>query len=238
LSQFSPSEKVTYETQKREINRFFHTAIQYIRQESRTQISSVRTSFEENTENSEITHQLETYQKSIHEIQNSLRDIQANLNQSTSWNMNLIDRWNGFLGNETVFSIYEHTFYQIQSQAWNVSKNLEQMNRNSFSSSQQEIYSQCVKDIHEILTLKLERTEFVQMLQNEIQAFPQTLAYTAHGIQWLWIWVYEWTKALITSTADLLVFLGKYSFSMEYREKIHEQGEKYMTFSILKEWVE
>gem|GEM_PF-6178375 len=78
---------------------------------------SINTETQEIQENTENTQSLEKIQSTLTHFTKHLQELQANLNESTSWNMNFVDKIYGFLGNETVCSIYENAVTTIQSQA-------------------------------------------------------------------------------------------------------------------------
>lgn len=74
------------------------------------------------------------------------------------------------------------------------------------------------------------------MVWNEIDQIPQNLNYTAHAIKWEVIWLYEWGKAIITWSIDLLTFMIKYPFNSKYRQEINKQAEIIYDF-VKKEWL-
>lgn len=258
-------EKLLRDSQDRELNRLFwvlesdqfsvfdveDTLIQlwqnnpkarpYIAQFVNSQNSSLESILMRNTnnetrENPETTKRLNLYQNLTKDLQKSLQDIQKSLNDSTSLSLRAMDNIAWLFTDDTIFNTYNSSFESIKNQAKNILWRVQEIDISSLTTNQKEVYSKTISELNQILSLKLETTWFIQMAWNEIDQIPQNLNYTAHAIKWEVIWLYEWGKAIITWSIDLLTFMIKYPFNSKYRQEINKQAEIIYDF-VKKEWL-
>lgn len=247
-------EKLLRDSQDRELNRLFwvlesdqfsvfdveDTLIQlwqnnpkarpYIAQFVNSQNSSLesilmRNANNETRENPETTKRLNLYKNLTKDLQKSLQDIQKSLNDSTSLSLRAMDNIAWLFTDDTIFNTYNSSFESIKNQAKNILWRIQEIDINSLTTNQKEVYNKTISELNQILSLKLETTWFIQMAWNEIDQIPQNLNYTAHAIKWEVIWLYEWGKAIITWSIDLLTFMIKYPFNSKYRQEINKQAE-------------
>jgi len=177
-------------------------------------------------ENPEITHTLQSSQKAVENIFANLQQIQNSLHNSTNLTTASIDGVVSLFSDDTVFQAYRSQFEFAQSHGKNILRTLQTIDTNFLNVSQKEQYHLLLQILHILFALRLVRTGFMQMFKNEIYAIPNTLHLMAYAIKGIWIGVYEWVKTIITSAADLAIFLWKYSFSSQYRTQINEQAQQ------------
>lgn len=190
----------------------------------------------ETKENPEITKKLNLFVNSTKDLQKSINDIQDSLNSSTSFNVKAMDNITWLFTDNTVFNTYNSSFETIKSQAKNILWRVHEIDVATLTPNQKQIYNKLIADLRHVLSLKLESTWFVQMAKNEISQIPQNLNYTAHGVKWEVIWLYEGTKAIITWSVELLTFMAKYPFCSEYRKEVNKQAKIIYNF-VEKEWL-
>lgn len=187
-------------------------------------------------ENPETTKKLNMYQTLWTDLQKSLKDIQNSLNDSTSLSLKLMDSAVWLFSDDTVFNRYNSSFESIKSQAQVLLWKVKSIDPNYLTPNQRQVYDKLVTDLTKVLSLKLESTWIVQMWVNEIKSVPQKLNYSAHALKWEVVWLYEWTKAIITWSVELLTFMVKYPFSSKYRQEVNNQAEIIYDF-VKKEWL-
>lgn len=190
----------------------------------------------ETKENHEVTKKLNIYKNVTDNLKQSLNDIQNQLNESTSLSLKAMDKMLWLLTDDNVFNTYKSSFESIQRQASNLLQKIQvEINDNNLTLSQKQTYISIVKELQQISSLKLESTWIIQMWINEVKQTPNNIKYAVNGVKWEFIWLYEWTKAVITWSADLLTFMVKYPFSENYRNELNNQAEIVYNF-VKKEW--
>jgi len=176
-------------------------------------------------ENPEITQKLQHSQRAVENIFANLQYIQNTFHNSTNLTTAFIDGMKSLFSDDTVFQSYKNQFEFAQSSGQNILNSLQTIDVSILNSSQKQEYDSILQTLQFLSTLKLEHTGFLQMLKNEIYAIPHTVDLMAYAVKGIVTGVYEWVKNIITSAADLAIFLGKYSFSSDYRTQINEQAE-------------
>lgn len=188
------------------------------------------------SENPEITKKLNLYQNLTNNLKTSLKGIQNNLNNSTSLSLRAMDAVVWVFSDNNVFNTYASSFEITKWQARQILSKLLEIDQKILTPKQKEIFTSIQIELKQILSLKLEKTWIVQMLENEFEQIPQNLNYAANWLKWGAIWLYEWTKAIITWSVDLLTFMIKYPFNSKYRQEINKQAEIIYDF-VKKEWL-
>lgn len=181
-------------------------------------------------ENPEITKKLNLYQNLTNNLKTSLKDIQNNLNDSTSLSLRAMDAVVWIFSDNNVFNTYASSFETTQLQAKQFLSKLWEIDQKTLTPKQKEIFASLQKELNQILSLKLEKTWIVQMSVNEVKNIPQNLTYAANWVKWEIKWIYNWLESLALFAIDTLEFAVKYPFSEKYRNDINTQIKEVYNF--------